>query len=186
LANKQLDNIRSKPDRCKKGSGRYRHLGQVYKRVSQKKRNKQQDSLHKASLLIAHKLVERTAVVGDVSQRQMVIKERRERNKHLNRAAFHDWGLYMFTQMLLYKCQLYEKDLQFLDERNTSKACSGCGNLKAMPLWKRTSHCEACGLMMDRGENSAVNILMRFLARPGPHTGDPVRCADVFTAIEMS
>ncbi len=27
-------------------------------------------------------------------------------------------------------------------------------------------------------------ILMRFLARLGPHTGDLVRCADVFTAIE--
>jgi hypothetical protein len=37
---------------------------------------------------------------------------------------------------------------------------------------------------MDRDENSAVNILMRFLARLGPHTGDPVRCAEVFTAIE--
>ena len=37
---------------------------------------------------------------------------------------------------------------------------------------------------MDRDENSAHNILMRSLARLGPHTGDPVRCADVFTAIE--
>ena len=37
---------------------------------------------------------------------------------------------------------------------------------------------------MDRDENSAVNILKRYLARLGPHTGDPVRCADVFTAIE--
>ena len=27
---------------------------------------------------------------------------------------------------------------------------------------------------------AAVNILMRFLARLGPHTGDPVQCADVF------
>jgi putative transposase len=58
--NRQLDKIRSKRDRCKKGSRRYKHLSRVYKRVSQKKRNKQQDSLHKASHLIAHKLVERT------------------------------------------------------------------------------------------------------------------------------
>src|SRR5205085_10932532 len=64
----QLDKIRSKRDRCKKGSRRYKHLSQVYKRVSQQKRNKQNDSLHKASHLIAHKLVERTVVVGDVSQ----------------------------------------------------------------------------------------------------------------------
>jgi putative transposase len=53
--NRQLDKIRSKRDRCKKGSRRYRHLSQVYQRVLQQKRNKQNDSLHKASHLIAHK-----------------------------------------------------------------------------------------------------------------------------------
>ena len=64
--NKQLDKIRSKRDRCKKKSRRYIHLSQVYKRVSEKKRNKQRDCLHKASHLIAHKLVERTVVIGDL------------------------------------------------------------------------------------------------------------------------
>src|SRR2546426_405201 len=128
--NHQLDKIRSKRDRCKKGSHRYGHLSQVYQRVSEQKRNKQKDSLHKASHLIAHKLVERTVVVGDLSQRQMVMKEHRERNKHLNRAVFNEWGLCTFIQMLLYKCQRYGKNLQFLDERNTSKQCSGCGHMQ--------------------------------------------------------
>ncbi len=182
--NKQLDRIRSKRDRCKKGSRRCRHLSQVYQRVSQQKRNRQNDSLHKASHLIAHKLVERTVVVGDLSQRQMATREHRERNKYLNRAVFNEWGLYTFIQMLIYKCQLYGKDLQFLDERNTSKMCSRCGHLQAMPLWKRTYSCAECGLTMDRDDNSAVNILMRFLARRGPHAGDPARCAAVFTAID--
>jgi len=182
--NKQLDKIRSKRDKCKKKSRRYIHLSKVYKRVAEKKRNKQRDSLHKASHLISHKLVERTVVVGDLSQRQMAMREHAERNKHLNRAVFNDWGLYSFVQMLVYKCLLSGKDLVFLDERNTSKACSGCGNLQVMPLYKRTYCCTNCGLVMDRDENSAHNILMRFLARLGPHTGDPVRCADVFTATE--
>lgn len=168
--NRQLDRLRSKRDKCKKKSRRYIHLSNVYKRVAQKKRNKQRDSLHKASHLIAHKLVERTVVVGDLSQRQMVMREHRERNKHLNRAVFNDWGLYTFTEMLTYKCHLYGKELVFLDERNTSKMCSGCGFLQAMPLWKRTYCCTNCGLVMDRDDNSAVNILTRFLARRGPHT----------------
>src|SRR3989440_10088065 len=168
--NKQLDKMRSKRDCCKKKSKRYIHLTKVYKRVSEQKRNKQKDSLHKASHLISHKLVESTVVVGDLSQRQMVTKEHIERNKHLNRAVFNDWGLYTFVQMLTYKCHLYGKDLQFLDERNTSKACSGCGHLRAMPLWKRTYCCTECGLVMDRDENSAVNILHRYFARLAPHT----------------
>jgi putative transposase len=65
--NKQLDKIRSKRDRCKKKSGRYLHLSQVYQRVSEKKRTKQRDCLQKASHLIAHTLVERTIVIGDLS-----------------------------------------------------------------------------------------------------------------------
>lgn len=168
--NRQLDKIRSRRDTCKKKSRRYIRLSNVYKRVAEKKRNKQRDSLHKASHLIAHRLVERTVVVGDLSQRQMVMKEHQERNKHLNRAVFNDWGAYTFIEMLKYKCQWYGKDLVFVDERNTSKTCSRCGHLQSMPLWKRTYRCVECGLVKDRDENSAVNILTRFLARHGPHT----------------
>jgi putative transposase len=115
-------------------------------------------------------LVERTVIVGDLSQRQMVMKKHKERNKHLNRAVFNDWGLYPFVQMLTYKCQLYGKKLVLENERNTSKMCSGCGHLQKIPLWKRTYCCVDCGLVMDRDENSAHNILMRFLARRGPYT----------------
>ncbi len=172
--NKQLDKIRSKRDKCKKKSRRYLFLSRVYQRVSEKKRRKRSDSLHKASHLMAHRLVERTVVVGDLSQRQMVMKQHQERNRYLNRAVYNEWGLYAFVQMLTYKCALYGKDLVFLDERNTSKQCSGCGNLQAMPLWKRTYCCTVCGLVMDRDENSAVNILTRYLARLGPHT--PLEC----------
>src|SRR5260221_2759656 len=52
-------------------------------------------------------------------------------------------------------------------------------------VWKRTYCCVECGLVVDRDENSAVNILMRFLARREPHMERiSMRCADVFTAIE--
>ena len=114
------------------------------------------------------------------------MKEHGERNKHLNRAVFNEWGLYTFVQMLTYKCVLYGKELVIVEERDTSKTCSACGNKQNMPLWKRTYRCAntECRFMIDRDENSAVNILKRYLARLGPHTDDSVRCADVFTAIE--
>lgn len=136
--NRQLDRIRSKRDQCKKKSRRYVHLSKVYQHVSGKKRNKQKDSLHKASHLIGHKLVESTVVVGDLSQRKMVMKQHHEKNKACNRAVYNDWGLYTFIMMLTYKCLLYGKELVILDERDTSKMCSGCEHLQAMPLWKRT------------------------------------------------
>ena len=74
-------------------------------------------------------------MVDDRSQRQMVMKERQERNKHLNRAVYNEWGLYAFVQMVCYKCVLYGKDFVILDEAilprpvvaaSTSKPCH-CG-----------------------------------------------------------
>src|SRR6266849_3165681 len=186
--NKQLDKIRSKRDRCKKKSRRYIHLSKVYKRVSEKKRNKHRDCLHKASHLIAGKLAERAVVIGDLSQRQMVMKKNHEeetpkehtKRRIRNRMVYNDWGLYSFVQMLEYKCVRFGKELYIISERDTTKMCHACKHKQDMPLWKRTYRCsnENCGLVMDRDENSAVNISERFLARLGPHTGDPVRCAE--------
>src|SRR5215469_2494138 len=181
--NKQLDKIRSKRDHCKKKSRRYIHLSQVYKRVSENKRNKRRDCLHKASHLIAHRLVERTVVIGDLSQRQMVTKEHAAHQKARRRSVYNDWGLYAFVQMLTYNCLLAGKALIVLDERDTSKTCSRCGHMQAMPLHKRTYRCGICSLVMDRDENSAVNIRERYLARLGPRATDVASCADVFTAI---
>jgi len=175
--NKQLDKIRSKRDKCKKKSRRYIYLSRVYKRVSEKKRRKQRDCLHKASHLIAGTLAERAVVIGDLSQRQMVIKQRegetrKERRKRQirNRLVYNDWGLYGFVQMLTYKCLRFGKALYIISERDTTKTCHVCKHKKDMPLWIRTYRCKNCGLVMDRDENSAVNIYQRFLARPGPHT----------------
>jgi putative transposase len=177
--NKQLDKIRSKRDRCKKHSRRYIHLSKVYKRVSERKRNKQKDCLHKASHLIAHRLAERAVVIGDLSQRQMVIRKRveespkeRDKRRIRNRAVYNDWGLYSFVQMLAYKCLHSGKELHTISERDTTRMCSGCKQMQYMPLWKRTYRCsnENCGLVFDRDENSAVNIYQRFVAGLPPHT----------------
>jgi putative transposase len=175
--NKQLDKIRSKRDKCKKKSRRYLHLSKVYKRVAEKKRRKQRDCLHNASHLIAGRLAERAVVIGDLSQRQMVIKKkegetRKEKRKRQirNRMVYNDWGLYGFVQMLEYKCLRFGKELYIINERDTTKTCHVCKCKKDMPLWQRTYRCENCGLAMDRDENSAVNIYERFLAWPGPHT----------------
>ena len=175
--NKQLDKIRSKRDKCKKKSRRYLHLSRVYKRVAEKKQRKQRDCLHKASHLIAGTLAERAVVIGDLSQRQMVVKKQehetfKEKRKRQirNRLVYNDWGLYGFVQMLEYKCLCFGKELFIISERDTTKMCHVCKHKKDMPLWVRTYRCENCGLVMDRDENSAVNIYERFLAGPPPHT----------------
>jgi putative transposase len=107
----------------------------------------------------------------------MVIKKRenetpKERHKRQlrNRMVYNDWGLYRFVQMLAYKCLHVGKERHIIDERDTTKTCSGCGKMQAMPLWQRVYRCQNCGLVMDRDENSAFNILKRFFAWLRPHT----------------
>ena len=89
-----------------------------------------------------------------------------------NRIVYNDWGLYGFVQVLTYKHLRFGKELYIIDERDTTKMCSACKRKQCMPLWKRTyrSENENCGLVMDRDENSAVNIHQRFIAGPPPHT----------------
>jgi putative transposase len=116
-------------------------------------------------------------VIGDLSQRLMVVPKKeaetpKERTKRRirNRMVYNDWGLYGFVQMLQYKCQRFGKELSIIDERDTTRMCHVCKRKQDMPLWKRMYRCANCGLVMDRDENSAVNIYQRFVAGLPPHT----------------
>ncbi len=108
--------------------------------------------------------------MGDLSQRQMVIEKQEEETPEekckqyiRNRLVYNDWGLYSFIQMLTYKYLLAGKELYIISERDTMQVCHRCKCKQGMPLWKRTYRCANCGLVMDRDENSTVNISQRFL-----------------------
>ena len=45
----------------------------------------------------------------------------------------------------------------------TSQDCSGCGERVQKTLSTRTHVCPTCGLVLDRDENAAVNILAKAL-----------------------
>jgi len=53
---------------------------------------------------------------------------------------------------------------------NTARACCICGTVHEMPLGKRGMACE-CGNTPDRGRNSAVEIMVRFLSQNALWTG---------------
>jgi putative transposase len=77
--------------------------------------------------------------------------------------VYNNWGLYGLMQMPGYKCLRFGKELSIMRKRDTTKTCHVCNASK-------TCLCENCGLVMNRDDNSAVNIYQRFLAWPGPHT----------------
>ena len=86
-------------------------------------------------------------------------------HKNINRGVHNKGHLYRFVELLTYKAKLHGKRVLTIDERNTSKACSFCGHKKStMPFYQRIYHCESCGTVLDRNQNSAINIMKRFLS----------------------
>ena len=60
----------------------------------------------------------------------------------------------------IYKAERAGKYCVKVNPRNTSKQCSYCGNIiEDQSLDDREYHCSKCGLIMDRDDNAAVNVL---------------------------
>jgi putative transposase len=78
----------------------------------------------------------------------------------LNRSIL-DVGWTGLREKLAYKAVRDGSRLVVVDPRYTSQDCSGCGARVPKTLAQRTHHCPACGLVLDRDENAAKNILTR-------------------------
>jgi transposase len=97
-----------------------------------------------------------------------------KRNRHLA-LAISDVGLGEFKRQMTYKTAWQGEALLLADRWFPStKMCSGCGNVKEeMDLSERIYVCEnpACGLVIDRDVNAALNLAARAkpVTQPGPY-----------------
>ena len=91
------------------------------------------------------------------------MKERPDQGRaRRNKYTEASWGMLM--RKLRFKAAEAGTTLILVDPRNTSRTWSMCGNVKSeLPLSMRTYHCECCGMVMDRDQNAAINILHRGL-----------------------
>ena len=58
-----------------------------------------------------------------------------------------------------YKAESAGRRVVLMDPRDTSRMCSGCGTMVEKSLSVRVHECPLCGLVMDRDQNAAINIL---------------------------
>jgi putative transposase len=72
------------------------------------------------------------------------------------------WG--ELVRMIEYKCEELGKHFIQVPARGTTQECSGCGKVVPKKLWDRVHSCPHCGLILDRDENAARNILQRALS----------------------
>jgi len=136
--------------RKKKGGKNRRKAVQKVARLHEHIANQRSDWWHKTTrqLVNAYGVI----ILEDLSLKFML------QNGHISRAA-HDVGLGMFRTMLNYKAVEAGVEIVTVNPRNTSQACSGCGNIVQKSLSVRVHHCPNCGVTLDRDVNAALNIL---------------------------
>ncbi|MDQ2875073.1 MAG: IS607 family element RNA-guided endonuclease TnpB [Actinomycetota bacterium] len=121
--------------------------------------DQRKDGIHKLTTRIASTYG--TVVVEDLHVAGMVRNRRLAR--HVADASFAE-----IRRQLAYKTQWHGGRLVVADRWfASSKTCSGCGAVKAkLALSERTYVCTACGVVLDRDVNAAVNLAR--LAGSGP------------------
>jgi len=135
-----------------KGSANRRKSAARLARIHARVANVRADALHKATSGLASRY--ETVVTEDLNVAGMT------RNRRLAR-AIADQGFGQARRMLGYKTTWNGGHLTVVGRfYPSSKTCSGCGAVKTkLALSERTYVCTACGLVLDRDVNAAVNLL---------------------------
>ena len=159
-ARKQLRRVarvvsrRRGPDRRTghKPSKRWEKANAARNKVHHRVANLRADALHKLTTAVAAEYG--TVVVEDLNVAGML------RNRRLAR-RIADAGFGEIRRQLTYKTRQRHATRTIVADRwyPSSKTCSGCGAVKAkLPLHIRTYRCDACGLVIDRDDNAALNL----------------------------
>jgi len=120
--------------------------------VCEKVTNQRRDFAYKTARMIVNRY--ERIYVEDLKIQNMV------RNRHLSKSIM-DAGWGNLRNALTYMAELSEGVIAFVNPRNTSQTCSGCGEMVPKSLSERMHRCPACGLMLDRDVNAARNILRK-------------------------
>ncbi|MGX1549102.1 IS607 family element RNA-guided endonuclease TnpB [Streptomyces adustus] len=142
------------PDRRtgQKPSKRWEKANAARNRLHHRVANLRADALHKLTTAVAAEYG--TVVVEDLNVAGML------KNRRLAR-RIADAGFGEIRRQLTYKTRRRHATRMVVASRwyPSSKTCSGCGTVKTkLPLHVRTYACDACGLVLDRDNNAALNL----------------------------
>jgi putative transposase len=125
-------------------------LARIHERIA----NRRSDFAHKES----RKLVDAYQVI--VFEDLAPMKMGRSRGM---RKSILDVAWTQFIQMTVSKAVEAGRRVILVNPKNTTKLCSSCSEIVPKALSVRVHACPHCGLVLDRDENAALNILQRGL-----------------------
>jgi len=153
----------------------HRHLSR--KQKGSKNRKKARKRLAKASLKVqrqredfARKQANALVTSSDVIAYEHLEIRNMVKNHHLAK-AIHDAGWGIFLHWVKAYGVMHDIPVIAVPPQFTSQRCSACGTLVKKSLSVRTHICTSCGLVLDRDQNAALNILAKALDRTVGHTG---------------
>ena len=146
---KQLTKAQRKLTKISKDSPEYIKRLKIVAKVRAKISNQRRDFFHKVS----KNILERFDIVGVEGLR---IHTMQRNHKLAGSITDTSWGT--FLKILGSKAKDKGVRLVRIDPVNTSKTCSSCGTITDLKLGEQIFECPACGLILDRDYNAALNI----------------------------
>ena len=176
-AEKALKRAQRRVSRRKKGSNRHRKAVKMLARKHQKVARQRRDFHHKTALALVHR---HDAIYYEAIQSKNLSARPQSKpdgnggylpngakaKAGLNK-SIHDAGWSQFLTILSCKAAYAGKRAEAVPAAYTTQDCHGCGERVPKSLSVRTHVCPACGLVLDRDTNAALNILRAGQARQG-------------------
>ena len=156
VGEKKLAKEQRRLARKKRSSSKRKKQKMIVANTHRKIRNQRKDFHHKISkeLVVGYDLI----VFEDLQIKNMV------KNPYLAK-SISDASWNQLVSYTSYKAESTGKIVKLVNPKGTSQLCSRCGMEVKKTLAVRTHKCPYCGLVMDRDENAAINILNRGLAK---------------------
>jgi len=123
--------------------------------IHEKIANRRKDFAHKLSARLVKE--NQVIVFEKLDIKDMMSNHTNVFGNKLNK-SIGDVAWNQFMEYTAYKAEEAGRTVVFVNPRNTSKRCSRCGQIVEKTLADRVHSC-SCGLVLDRDENAAINIL---------------------------
>ena len=147
---KELAKAQRKLSGAEKGTPQQARRRKAVQHIHQRIANQRRDFIHQLS----HEWVTGFGMITFEKLNGKNMLQNHRLAKSISDAAWHQ--LIAYTT---YKAENAGRVVVLVDPRNTSQQCSGCGTMVSKPLSVRVHACPTCGLVMDRDQNAAMNIL---------------------------
>jgi putative transposase len=160
-AEKRVKRLQRRLSRSKKKSANRKKARQRLAKAHLKVQRQREDFARKTAntLVTSHDLI----AYEDLKIANMV-----KNHKLAKSISDASWG--RFRLWMTYYGVMHGIPVIAVPPQYTSQDCSACGALVQKTLSVRTHVCHACGVVLDRDHNAAVNILSKALGTVG-HTG---------------